>query len=456
MRRALALAAALAPALACFPEFAFSGGAADGGPPDATAGDAGPDGPRGDDASVASDGEAGALATVRHGVIGAGFSHNCVVRDGGVLCWGDNGSGQLGRGDAGAAPWIPAPVSIDGGALGAVEQIAVGGSFACALAGGRVYCWGSNNIGQLGTGDYESHGEPALLDAPRNVAQISAGPGNVCAISAGGDVACWGWSTVAALTSDVLTDIAIKPTPIPSLRGAKRIELGDEFGCAIRADDTVACWGRNDFHQTGQTASQTCMKSGTSVPCVLVPTQVAGLSDVIDLAVGQEHACALERGGAVKCWGGDRFGSLGPDAPRDAGTCSYNQSDAYPAYPCTERPQVLVDGGVRLVRVAANSEGSTSCIAVVDGGVACWGHNGYSELGQGSNDNDSHPRPLTVTTATLGEITRAIDLARGPAHSCAIEADGTVSCWGFDVPPTDGIFGSLDAAVAPRAVRVPL
>ncbi|MBL8951153.1 MAG: hypothetical protein JNK82_10280 [Myxococcaceae bacterium] len=75
--------------------------------------------------------------------------HLCAVVDGGVWCWGLNDRGQLGDGQMMSQN---RPVRV----LGLNEPMmaaAVGGQHSCALAlSGAVWCWGSNNYGQVGTG----------------------------------------------------------------------------------------------------------------------------------------------------------------------------------------------------------------------------------------------------------------------------------------------------------------
>jgi cysteine-rich repeat protein len=94
-----------------------------------------------------------------------GYDVVCVrFEDGAVKCWGDNAEGALGQGNEEWAGGIESssaelPV-IDLGTAEAAAQIAVGEAFACArLVGGRVKCWGQNDVGQLGYEDTEDRGD---------------------------------------------------------------------------------------------------------------------------------------------------------------------------------------------------------------------------------------------------------------------------------------------------------
>ena len=100
--------------------------------------------------------------------VAAGQSHTCaVLGTGGVRCWGANNFGQLGNGvvngDVHAEPTDV--LGPDGEPLGGIAEVATGMANSCALTvTGSVLCWGDNGLGQLGQGT--QGGAPATSALP--------------------------------------------------------------------------------------------------------------------------------------------------------------------------------------------------------------------------------------------------------------------------------------------------
>lgn len=70
-----------------------------------------------------------------------------------------------------------------------------------------------------------------------------------------------------------------------------------------------------------------------------------------------------------------------------------------------------------------------SCAIFDSGKVKCWGSNGDGQLGIGRKDG-VWKRPSELPFVILGETDRAIQLALGDHHSCALLDSGKVKCWG--------------------------
>ena len=127
----------------------------------------------------------------------------------------------------------------------------------------------------------------------------------------------------------------------------------------------VWCWGGNGRGQLGD---------GTTTDRTL-PTRVAGLSDVVSLSVGTDHACAAGGSGVLRCWGANTSGQLGDSTTID-------------------HPSPTVVSG--LTNVTSVTAGAGSTCAIGDRGTAkqqvfCWGRNDWGQVGDGTTTERHEP-----------------------------------------------------------------
>ena len=197
--------------------------------------------------------------------------------------------------------------------------------------------------------------------------------------------------------------------------GYSQVALGNDHACAIEAaGGALACWGDDNL--------------GRATPPAGAYTQVSG---------GYAHTCAVRAGdGALACWGSNRVGQAAPPAGAyaqvSAGedhTCAVRAGDgalacwgynslgqaAPPAGPFTQ-----VDGGTF----------HTCAVRAGDGALACWGSNAEGQA-----------------TPPAGAYTQ---VSAGYAHACAVQAgDGVVACWGRNTEgqaaPPAGAYAQVSA-----------
>jgi len=252
--------------------------------------------------------------------LGAGYA--CARRaTGGVVCWGDNYNGTLGN--AGAGGSSSRPVAVDN--LAEVVQIATGGSHACALVrSGAVYCWGSNELGQLGDGTRTSHGVTMPVSGLNDAIEISAGSAFSCAVRAGGGIVCWGYNGAynGALGDGVgvrhqdcgrpgfVADCSPTPVSVTGVADATEVSSGVHVTCAVRRTGELVCWGINDNGELGDGVTRHGDGCGGR-DCSPVPVRVQSLNDVTHVAPGGAHNCAIGRNGTVRCWGVGTDGQYG-------------------------------------------------------------------------------------------------------------------------------------------------
>ena len=98
--------------------------------------------------------------------VSTGSAHSCGVTTAGrVYCWGFNGNGQIGDGTNLNQRLTPVPVAASGLRFNSV--LASGGAFTCGVGtDNHGYCWGTNNLGQLGDGSTQDRSVPTAVAPP--------------------------------------------------------------------------------------------------------------------------------------------------------------------------------------------------------------------------------------------------------------------------------------------------
>jgi alpha-tubulin suppressor-like RCC1 family protein len=373
--------------------------------------------------------------------VSAHLKHTCGVKnDATVWCWGSNQYGELGDGVAhmlcGAADCSPTPVAV-AGQVG-VAGVSAGWHFSCSgFLDGTAWCWGRNTYGQLGDGGTTGVATPVRVLGISDVQNISAGGYHACVRTSVQTVWCWGLNRYGQLgdggTHQTCGGFDCSPTAVhvSTLVNAASVAAGGVHTCALKSDGMVWCWGANYYGQLGDGQShQTCEGSDCS------PTPVmAGVFDVASISSGLEHSCAVKSDGRVFCWGSNSAGQLG-----DGGTHQdCNSVD------CSPTP-VQVSGLTDVVSVAAGHY--HTCAVKSDGTAWCWGSNAGGRLGDGSFSD--HPTPVQVSG--LGGVQA---ISAGVTHGCALTNDGAAWCWGANLDGSLGDGGVYAESRVPVSVVDP-
>jgi len=326
--------------------------------------------------------------------IATGRDHTCALTDAGdAFCWGSNGGGRLGAPTINQSN-IPVPVE---GLPSAVVSITAGHDHTCAVTGsGGALCWGYNGYGQLGDGTYAQRLTPVpVLGLDSGVVALAAGWQHTCAVTDAGPL-CWGDNWAGQVGDGTALWRAI-PAAVPGLgAGALSLTAGWTHTCTLTGLGGVACWGSNPHSELGDDMA---VRRGTPLP-------VLGLeSGVKAIGSGWYHACAVTGAGAAWCWGGNWNGALGNG--------TYSQSSTpVPVTGLGSGAEAIVGGSYH------------TCALVSDGGVLCWGANGYGQLGDGTKTMRSTPAPVSGLDSGMAAV------AAGGNHNCALTASGGAVCWG--------------------------
>lgn len=386
--------------------------------------------------------------------IATGGYHTCVLStDGAIKCWGSNFFGQLGTGDNLYRGNEPGTMGqnlkvIDLGLDGddKTVDICAGDLFTCASTQkGGVKCWGENSIGQLGQGrqvDQNRTMGKALpfSDLGKNfkTEALACGFSHVCVLSDQGFVKCWGGNEHGALGLGDNVNRGRNPNDmgdaLPILAGLKNItsiSSGYNHSCALSAEG-ARCWGEGKTGKLGLESAESRGARPESIPGKSPFVQLfAGPNEkIVDLRAGFDNECALMTLKTafeaihpfIKCWGNNRYGTLGTGNMTPYGLKPGTMGGALP------RLNLALDDIVSL-----NTHAGFTCALSKLGHVKCWGANGVGQLGLGENQTRGGTPAgmgMNLPAVDLGLPAKHLSTGSSSTHSCAILINNEIKCWG--------------------------
>jgi alpha-tubulin suppressor-like RCC1 family protein len=230
---------------------------------------------------------------------------------------------------------------------------------------------------------------------------VAAGFDHSCALLTKATIKCWGWNYDGQLgngTSGYYYDSSATPVPVTGITNAAAVVAGRYHSCALLTDATIKCWGLNYSGELGNgTRGSLYANSAT-------PLAVTGITNASAVALGDHHSCALLTDATIKCWG--RARQLGNGIEWDSPT------------------PVTVTGISNAIALTAGS--AHTCALLADATIKCWGRNVAGQLGNGTTTN------FSLIPVTVSGITNATAITGGEEHSCALLADATIKCWGWN------------------------
>ena len=291
-------------------------------------------------------------------------------------------------------------MEIDQAAISQIKPVSIidsGQNHTCVLKeGGIVYCWGANDVGQLGdpneTADWSITPKP--VPGIEEATFVWADGSGTCVIIRSSVIRCWG-----SIGDGSMQD-STSPSDVVVLPGAISVYFGWNHACALHEKGDVYCWGSNTENQLGVGQDVLDRSKG--------PVKVPGVSGAVYLSVGHYHSCALLVDKTVRCWGSAQYGRLGNgtfDAPGLPG---------------------MVVGLSKVVRLDVGD--GHSCAVLEDATVWCWGWNEVGQLGDGTLNN--REKPVKITSVPGIE-----EIATGDADSCVKNIKGDIFCWGESYGP---------------------
>jgi alpha-tubulin suppressor-like RCC1 family protein len=354
--------------------------------------------------------------------------HNLVLKHSRLYTWGNNETGQLGRGNVTNAEAHPSAIPL-AGTPSEWRMVSAGNfhSFAIDMQE-QLWTWGNNESGQLGLGHNmnQSTPQPVLVDnKPFRCAKVSAGGTHSLAIDSQGQPWAWGSNMYGQLG---LGHTNSQATPQPVLVNGQpflcdQVSAGGNHSLASNRQGQLWAWGNNAYAQLGlghtikQSTPQRVLVNGHPFRC----TQVSA---------GAIHSLAIDMQGQPWAWGSNEYRQLG------LGDNIYQAT-----------PQLILVDGHPFLCAQVSAGGYHSLASNRQGQLWAWGSNRLGQLGLGDKETRDIP-----TLVPLPANTQIRAIAAGGDHSLAIDVKdrvwsaGEKECIGRASTSSDA-----SAAVAPPA-----
>ena len=338
--------------------------------------------------------------------VSGGYLYTAAVKNDGTLwCWGRNESGQLGDNSNTSTS---SPIQTIAGSTN-WKQVSCGGSNTAAIkTDGTLWCWGVNNIGQLGDNTTISKSSPVQTIAlGTNWKQVSCGSDHTAAVKTDGTLWVWGGNYPNGSLGD--NTIINKSSPVQAITfGSNWDQVSCSFTltAAVKTDGTLWCWGSNMF---GSLGDNTTTNRSSPVQTVAYGT------DWKQVDCGNGQVASIKTDGTLWTWGYNSNGELGDN------TTIHRSSPV----------QTIADGitwtDVSAGRCTGAIYQAATTTPAPSGSLWLWGLNTSGQLG----DNTAIAiRSSPVQTIAYGTDWKQIACAY--SHTAAIKNDGRLWMWGFN------------------------
>ncbi|MEE2834885.1 MAG: DUF4215 domain-containing protein, partial [Myxococcota bacterium] len=264
------------------------------------------------------------------------------------------------------------------------------------LTDGRVLCRGQDFYGALGNGldpvgtNSNRRGTSHFTQVRTidDATSIVAGQHSTCAIRADNSLWCWGW---AGRAED--SNFSNVPVRVSQHNNVRQAAITGSLTCHVTTDNQVFCRGFLNGNLFGG-ESRFCQQD-----CSIATGQ--------QVTLGSNFMCILNRG-RVRCAGYNRDGQLGRRA--------FNGWDS--------RLTPVLELATDVEQVNAGRE--WACARRRTGAVSCWGRT-FPYIGNGYRQNQSE------SATPIANLADAESLFVGGQHACARRRTNHLFCWGGNI-----------------------
>jgi alpha-tubulin suppressor-like RCC1 family protein len=397
-------------------------------------------------------------------ILSANLSGFCLTESTSELCWGKSTTNEVATPYAKAVTGYLAEESVLYGKT--IKKYSVGAATVCAIASDdKLYCWGNT----LGNGTIPNSGIPVAVNTSgvlngKTIIDVDISNYTACAIDSTFKLYCWGINNVGQLgAGNGVSPSSAIPLAVAGGLSFKEVKIGEDHVCAIATDDRVYCWGRNDYGQIGNGS----LINSDAPELVDFSAFAPGLT-ATSLYVQKHFNCIIASDGRPYCWGGTGNAVTTPRSYDNGAFTGLTVeklsitsnilcvigSDHFGYCSGVNNYGQLGNGSTTASAtfVAINKVGDLSagfkeisvndfqvCAIALSGKAYCWGANG---IGDGAADvagvfaDVLSPSPVDTSGVLSGVTLDSIHV--GPKSICAIGTNAQIYCWGPEAKRGDG------------------
>lgn len=360
-----------------------------------------------------------------------------------LLSWGANTYGQLGLGLKSEQCLLPMEVLSEGTDLDVRDVISVVGGGGHSLimdAKGALFSCGWNAKGQLGRSTEEEDCKDSKLalvamDEEDHAVQIACGWDSSYCVTWGNTLLVWGSNAYGQLGIPKKEYPSVgKPMKIPNLNNLQSVSAGLRHVLVLTRDGRVMACGCGSKGQLG-----ILDESREPVKELEEFREVPDLSNIVQVACGQNYSAALDNKGQIWVWGDNHHGQLGLDPSTDP---SVHIPKCLPSFSVYD-PTLATHEVARLYCGWTHMAARTCSSSVI-----VWGRNNYGQLGCHES-----MRPEPWKPQLIDQLEDACRMAVGAEHNLAMTEAGTVFSWGWNEHGNCGI-GNDKNVLSPSQVKI--